>query len=102
MGAFISATPFSRGIEIIGWAADPETTSPLSVQIYIDNVWRYGVIAAAWSPSVPQPWTSRGYRTLPDQRFGATEPGDHRVCMVAGNQGDYDSMTDCTMVNIPK
>jgi hypothetical protein len=73
------------GIEVTGWAVDPDTTGPIYVWVTLDGVGRH-LYANASRPDVAAAYPGSG----PEHGFTAllTAPaGSHTVCVTASNVG---------------
>lgn len=97
----------SRGsqgrVELAGWAVDPDTTSPVTVHVYVDGGWAGTAVANTDRPDVgtafPGFGDAHGYRVS----FAAA-PGAHTVCAYA-----IDAVTavenpviGCRVVQVPQ
>ena len=73
------------GVEVGGWALDPDTSQPIQVHVYVDAV------GTAYTADAPRPDVGAAYpATGPNHGFGATVPaavGPHRVCVYGINTG---------------
>jgi len=85
---------------VSGWAADADTTSPISVKVLVDKV--SVAVARASTPrpelatSYPGVGTAHGY-TIPVQ----LAPGTHTVCVVGVNTGaGTDTSTGCASIKV--
>jgi GH25 family lysozyme M1 (1,4-beta-N-acetylmuramidase) len=73
-------------VTVWGWAIDPDTTAPIKVHVYVNNVFRGEVTANRSRPDVGGAYTGFG----PDHGFELTADvggGDQRVCAYAINVG---------------
>ncbi|MCE4025684.1 hypothetical protein LXM50_06835 [Microbacterium sp. Au-Mic1] len=82
-GNFESAVAVSGGVQVSGWAIDPDTTAPIAVHFYIDGV---GVPRMA---DQPRPDVGAAYPSAGAQHGFATMipagPSSHTVCAYAIN-----------------
>lgn len=85
IGAFDTATAVEGGIRFTGWAADPDTASPITVHAYIGEL-GYALTADANRPDLAGPLLSLGTRHGFDRTFQAP-PGTYQACMYALNVG---------------
>ncbi|MBT2501319.1 glycoside hydrolase family 16 protein [Curtobacterium sp. ISL-83] len=86
IGALDTATTSASSIALSGWAIDPDTASPIAVQVRVDGVTVQTVTASAARPDVGRAYPSAG----PNHGFSATVPasgGNHSVCVVGVNVG---------------
>lgn len=74
------------GLGVWGWAADPDTSDPISVHFYVDGVMAKGITADAsrsdMGSLMPGYGAKHGFATTL-----ATAPGPHQVCAYAINVG---------------
>lgn len=74
------------GLEVGGWAIDPDTTAPINVHLYVDGAWGGSHLANVARPDVgrsyPQYGANHGYTVRLDAPAGA-----RRVCGFAINAG---------------
>ncbi len=94
VGSLASGPPFGsldrivgteEGIEVAGWAIDPDTTGPVYMWVTVDGAGRH-VVANRPRPDVGAAYPSYGA----DHGFSSTltvTPGPHRVCVTASNVG---------------
>jgi hypothetical protein len=88
------------GVSVAGWAADPDTTAPIQVHVYVDGA---GTALTAGEPRVdvaaalPGVGPNHGYSA----RLSA-DPGIHQVCAYAINVGvGSNSLVGCREVSVP-
>ena len=80
-------TAVDGGIEVSGWAIDPDTSAPIAVHVYVDGVWNSSLTRRGGPPR------RRGHaysQSGPLHGFDATlslPPGPHEVCAYAINTG---------------
>lgn len=84
-----------------GWAVDPDTSSPIIVQMYIDGLENSLTWADKPRPDVgavyPEAGPNHGYSLTM-----ATTPGLHKVCLIAINNGPgASSGLGCRVVYAP-
>jgi GH25 family lysozyme M1 (1,4-beta-N-acetylmuramidase) len=85
-GHFEAATAVAGGIEVGGWAIDPNTSSPIDVHLYVDGVYNTSIVAGVDRPDVGAAYTQSGS----DHGFDDTislPAGSHTVCAYAINTG---------------
>ena len=85
-GHFESAVAATDGIEVSGWAIDPDTTAPIAVNFYVDGVWNESVTAGVDRPDVGHAYAASGALHGFDQTLSVA-PGHHDVCAYAINTG---------------
>jgi hypothetical protein len=99
-GTLEAVIPKTGAVDVGGWAIDPDTTSPISVHIYVDSVGvavnaniERGDVAAHY----PSYGTPHGYwATVP------ATPGQHTVCAYAINNGaGGHTALGCQAVTVP-
>lgn len=78
-GALDALAPASSGLRVRGWAKDPDTTSAISVRLYLDGVLVQTVRASAYRAGVG----NYGFDVTV-----ATAPGAHSLRAVGVNVGD--------------
>ncbi|MFD6697531.1 MULTISPECIES: hypothetical protein [unclassified Microbacterium] len=82
-GNFESAVAVAGGIQVSGWAIDPDTANPIAVHIYVDGA------GTPISANLSRPDVGAAYRTAGSQHgFSALIPaggGSHTVCAYAIN-----------------
>ncbi len=59
-GHLDSVTSRDDGVEVAGWAIDPNTASPITVNLYVDGVFSMGVLAGVSRPDVGATFISSG------------------------------------------
>lgn len=102
-GAVSGVTPIpGAGVQVTGWAADPETSAPIEVRVYVDGGTFLGAaMASATSPLVSSDLASTVGTT---HGFSVTLPapsGAHTFCAYAINTGRGDStMIGCGSANL--
>jgi hypothetical protein len=85
VGNFERATAVTGGIEVKGWAIDPDTSDPIYVWVTLDGAGRH-LYANTHRPDVGAAYPAYG----PDHGFQGTltaTPGTHTVCVTASNVG---------------
>ena len=85
-GRLDSAVAVPDGISVAGWAIDPDTTSPINVNLYVDGAYDSSVAAGVDRPDVGAAFTQSGS----NHGFTGTlslPPGTHTVCAYAINTG---------------
>ena len=84
-GNFEGARAVSGGVEVTGWAIDPDTTAPIYVWVTVDGVGRH-LYANLPRPDVAAVYPAYG----PNHGFAGVVtagPGPHTVCVTASNVG---------------
>lgn len=85
IGSFDTATAVEGGVRFTGWAADPDTASPITVHAYIGDAGN-ALTADATRPDLAGPLQSLGTAHGFDRTFG-TVPGTYQACTYALNVG---------------
>jgi hypothetical protein len=87
-GTIDRVVPVTGGIRLVGWAIDPNTTSPIRLHVYIDGVGRASVAANRSRPDLaaayPGSGTAHGY----DVTVRDVRPGRRRVCVYGISVGE--------------
>jgi hypothetical protein len=99
-GNFERALGVPGGIEVAGWAIDPDTTAPIYVWVTVDGVGRH-LYANGNRPDVGAAYPAFG----PGHGFAGVvpaSPGPHRVCVTASNvaHGAH-GLLGCRTVTVP-
>jgi len=84
-GSFDGLTAGQGTVRLTGWAIDPDTTAPIKVHAYVDDVWRGEFTANTFRPDVG---AAHGFGN--NHGFDITLPvtgGSRRVCIYAINVG---------------
>ncbi|HWF42176.1 MAG TPA: hypothetical protein VN683_08845, partial [Acidothermaceae bacterium] len=85
-GNLESVTDIGTGVQLTGWAIDPDTASPATVHVYVDGVWSGATTANLERDDVGNAYP--GYS--PDHGFSiVVKPGQgtHSICAYAINIG---------------
>ncbi len=91
----IGSSPF--GVEVVGWARDPQTSAPITVVVTVDARVVEVVAGEAHDPAThPAHGSVHGFSiTVP------AGPGQHSVCVTARNVGDgSDVALGCRVVGV--
>jgi SpoIID/LytB domain protein len=100
-GHLDSVTPRPGTVTSAGWAIDPDTSSPIMVQMYVDGRANALTWASQARPDVARAYPSSG----PNHGFTltmGTTPGAHTVCLYAINTGPGGSRSlGCRAVVVP-
>ncbi|KRA22508.1 hypothetical protein ASD65_17110 [Microbacterium sp. Root61] len=98
-GTLEAVVPSSGGATISGWALDPDTSDPIQIHIYVDDV------SAAYSANKVREDVGAVYGLGNTHGFGETlpmSPGNHRVCVYAINNGaGGNAFIACRDVTVP-
>jgi len=81
LGSLDAVTSTAGRITTRGWALDPDTTSPISVHVYVD-----GKAVRALTSDTPRPDVGRIFGKGDDHGFSGVVnavPGTHQVCLYA-------------------
>ncbi len=88
----------SNVVAVSGWAVDPDTTGPITVQVTSDGVPKQTLNANQGSSWIAARWPAYG----PGHAYSAgvtLDPGEHQVCVIANNVGAGGNSTlGCTTV----
>jgi GH25 family lysozyme M1 (1,4-beta-N-acetylmuramidase) len=85
-GHFEAVVAVAGGVEVSGWAIDPNTDAPIAVHLYVDGVWNSSVTAGVDRPDVGAAYFQSGPLHGFDETL-ALPPGPHEVCAYAINTG---------------
>src|SRR6185312_4631494 len=100
IGDVVAVTPAIGGANVSGWALDPDSTSPITVHIYVDNSsapYLANGEVPALATSHPGAGTAHGF----EQHIVAT-PGPHRICVYGINVGaGSNALIGCETVTVP-
>jgi hypothetical protein len=100
VGNFEGARVAGSGVEVVGWAIDPDTTAPIYVWVTVDGVGRH-LVANVNRPDVGAAYPAFG----PRHGFSgvvAAAPGTRRVCVTASNVGPGSHKPlGCRTVTVP-
>lgn len=78
----VGSSPF--GVEVVGWARDPQTPAPITVVVSVDGVVVEVVAQEAHDPAThPAHGAVHGFSVMVP-----AGPGEHAVCVTARNVGD--------------
>jgi hypothetical protein len=101
VGSFDGWVVSSPGIRVNGWAIDADTTAPLDVHVYVDNVIAGATAANAPRPDVGAVWPWAG----PDHGWALEVnalPGPRTVCAYGINVGaGTNSVLGCKSIVVP-
>lgn len=99
-GSLDAVTPGTRQISVAGWAIDPDTSSPISVHVYVDAVGT-ALVANLARADVGAVYPGSG----PNHGFGVTvnaTAGVHNVCAYGINvAGGANALLGCRVVVVP-
>lgn len=102
MGSLDAATGVAGGVLVGGWALDPDTTSPISVDAYMD-----GARVLTFTADGSRPDVGAAFSKGDAHGFNATVPvvagGPHQVCLTAVNAPISGENTQfaCRTVTVP-
>jgi hypothetical protein len=101
IGSFDSARPVIGGIDVGGWAIDPNTSASIPVHVYVDNV-GHAITANGSRPDVGAAYPGYGNAHGYNARVPAT-PGVHTVCAYGINSAGpgSNSSLGCKRVTVP-
>ena len=85
-GNFEQADPVFAGAHLQGWVADPDTSAPVDVHVYVDGNWAAATTASISRPDVVGALPLVGIRRGFALDVGMTS-GTHTVCTYAINVG---------------
>ncbi|TFD61354.1 hypothetical protein E3T39_04610 [Cryobacterium suzukii] len=100
IGAFEAAQGVTGGINVGGWALDPDTASSIAVHIYVDGTgvpYQANKLRTDVGAAFPPYGNNHGFgETI------AVTPGNHQVCVYAINTGPgTHAMLGCSAVTVP-
>ncbi|HEX7097587.1 MAG TPA: SpoIID/LytB domain-containing protein [Acidimicrobiales bacterium] len=100
-GALDVANGRPDGIDVAGWAIDPDTPSPIDVHVYVDGAFAGAVHANGNRPDVGAAFAGYGNA----HGFNASvpaSPGQHQVCVYGINAGPGgNTLIACRTVSVP-
>lgn len=97
-----TSAPAAASVRVTGWTIDPDTTGPISVQVYVDRVLKGSVVAD--DPRADIGTSHPGYGTAHGFDVTVPAPGGSRlVCAYAQNtlSGGVNTRLGCATVNVP-
>ncbi|MEJ5254339.1 MAG: glycoside hydrolase family 25 protein [Acidimicrobiales bacterium] len=94
------SSPASGALRVSGWAADPDTTDPIDVHLYVDGRWTSATRADLPRPDVQTVLAWSGSSHGWAFEIGAVPGGGHEVCVYAINvgAGDTNPLLGCRSV----
>lgn len=102
IGNFETATPVAGGVQVAGWAIDPDVAGPVTMHAYVDGAWGGAFTAELERADLARVYLAYGAKhgfqnTVP------TSPGTHSVCLYAINiqGGDANPLFQCRTVTVP-
>jgi hypothetical protein len=99
-GLLDSVVPVDGGVQVDGWAVDPDTTGPTSVHIYVDSVGT-AITADTKRPDLVPHFPAYGESHGFSAKVPAS-PGTHNVCAYAMNIGPgAPVLLRCQTVDVP-
>jgi SpoIID/LytB domain protein len=100
-GTLDVATGTLTGIDVTGWAIDPDTRDPITVHVYVDGGFAAVVDAGGNRPDVGAAFS--GYGNAHGYTASvAASPGRHQVCVYGLNVGTGGNATlGCRTVTVP-
>jgi hypothetical protein len=101
-GSLDVVSPSPAGLLVQGWSVDPDTASPISVQVYLDGAFATTVTASGDRPDVATAYPGYGSLHGYDVTVPAG-PGLHTICAYAINTGPGTSnpLLACRQVTEP-
>lgn len=101
IGALDAVTPVVGGATVFGWAFDPDTTNPVSIHVYVNNVYSSTITANQARTDVGAAYpgrTNHGFRETLTLRAGAQS-----VCLYAINvgPGTINTPLGCRTITVP-
>jgi hypothetical protein len=85
VGAFDAVTRGAGALRLAGWAADPDTTDPIDVHVYVDGGLVTVASAAGSRPDVGAAWAGLGSEHGYDVAVAMPDVGGHSVCVYGIN-----------------
>jgi hypothetical protein len=74
-------------VRVVGWALDPDTSSPIATHVYVDGHWSGAVTANLGRPDVAAAFPGYGVHHGFDVTVPVSGGGTHQVCTYAINVG---------------
>lgn len=104
VGALDAANPGPNGVRLTGWALDPDTTDPISVDLYVDGSFLRRVTANASRPDVGAVFPGLGNNHGIDVTVPGLTPGTRQICAYAINAaygaGGFNPLFGCVNVTV--
>lgn len=95
-----ASSPASGVLRISGWAADPDSTAPIDVHLYLDGRWTRAARADLARPDVQAAFPAAGPNHGWELQIGAVPGGLHQACVYGINvgAGDTNPLLGCRSV----
>jgi hypothetical protein len=90
----------SGAVRVRGWAIDPDTTDPVRVHVYVDDVLASKITADVPKPSLGEAFPPFGAAHAFALQLDGLTAGARKVCVFAINVGDGDSSVQCRTVSV--
>ena len=97
----VQASP--GAVRVVGWALDPDTSTPIATHVYVDGRWAGAVTANLGRPDVAAAFPGYGARHGFDLTVPVSGGGAHQVCTYAINvgRGSANPVFGCATVSLP-
>jgi putative cell wall-binding protein len=101
-GAIASTDTATRQITVHGWAVDPNSFDPITVQLYVDGKLVQTELADEVDDSLVDSYAYYGTQHAYTFTFDDAPSGTHRYCVIGINKGaGGNAETDCADVDVP-
>jgi hypothetical protein len=90
-------------VRVVGWALDPDTSSPIATHVYVDGRWSGAVTANLGRPDVAAAFPGYGAHHGFDVTVPVAGGGTHQVCTYAINvgRGTTNPAFGCATITMP-
>ena len=97
----VQASP--GAVRVVGWALDPDTSTPIATHVYVDGRWSGAVTANLGRPDVAAAFPGYGAHHGFDLTVPVSGGGAHQVCTYAINvgRGSANPVFGCATVTLP-
>ena len=97
----VQASP--GAVRVVGWALDPDTSTPIATHVYVDGRWSGAVTANLGRPDVAAAFPGYGAHHGFDLTVPVSGGGAHQVCTYAINvgRGSANPVFGCATVSLP-
>jgi hypothetical protein len=90
-------------VRVVGWALDPDTSSPIATHVYVDGKWTAAVTANLGRPDVAAAFPGYGAHHGFDVTVPVSGGGTHQICTYAINvgRGSANPEFGCATITLP-
>lgn len=100
-GSLDGATPVIGGVELYGWALDPDTVDPVMVHVYVDGRWGGAYVADATRTDVARAFPGYGAAHGYALTIRELQAGQHTVCVYGIDvRGTSNTQIGCRSVQV--